>query len=167
MMSSCKKKKKSIQKREYGGLKEEGVSGVNWSRMNNSQTKKLGRLSRKQLSHSAKACQKRWNHFQQQKPKKPDQFPKSFSSQPWTVTYLHLIPETFSGNEQQPSEIISNGLESKKGLPPKMCRNITEICTAFIMSVLTGMALFWVILLLCRCLTHKGRPQKSIWTLLT
>lgn len=43
--------------------------------------------------------------------------------------YFHLRLETFSGNEQQPYEIISNGLE--KGLPPKLCSHIRELCTVY------------------------------------
>ncbi len=31
--------------------------------------------------------------------------------------YFHSSPGTFSGNEQQPSEIISNGLEKEISLP--------------------------------------------------
>lgn len=50
-------------------------------------------------------------------------------SQPWTVMYFHLRLKTFSGNEQQPSEIICNGLEID--LPPQLCSHIRELCTVY------------------------------------
>lgn len=54
--------------------------------------------------------------------------------------YFHSRLKTFSGNEQQSSEIISNGLEID--LPPRLCSHIRELRT--VICVFTGMVVLWV-----------------------
>lgn len=85
---------------------------------------------------------------------------KSLLSQLWTIMYFYLRPETFSGNEQQPSEIVSNGLE-KNSLPPKLRSNIRELC-AVIMCVLKGIiVVFWLSFMMLLLLDPQNMPGLS------